>query len=204
VNAAESSQRVHALSGLLQKALHQSTELAAMLPADHPARLEAQELVLELQRAAASARRLIADVAGFLPRPTVIAGKNLPSPDLRPTLLYVDDNPDRLKLLRARLEARGYHVITAPDGHEGLHQFLTNHVKLAILDYYMPTLDGGSVALQMRQLRSDIPILIFSGALTLPDRVMAAIDGFISTSEEPNVLLEKIAELVPVEQPKAS
>ena len=68
----------------------------------------------------------------------------------------------------------------------------------------MPSMDGGAVALQMRQLRSDVPIIIFSGALTLPDRVMAVIDGFISTSEEPRVLLEKIAELVPVEQPVAS
>lgn len=202
--ATESSEQVHVLNNLLQRVLFRSSELVAALPREHPARAQAEELHLELQRAAGQARKLIANVAGFPPAQPAVAWKAAPSPSPRPELLYVDDEPHRLELMKHLLEARGYVVETAQNGQEGLQKFLTHHIRLAILDYYMPSMDGGDVALRMRQLRSDVPILIFSGALTLPDRVMAAIDGFISTSEEPAVLLQKIAELVPVERPKAS
>jgi len=204
LNATESSEQVHVLNNLLQRVLFRSSELVAELPRDHAARAKAEELHLELQRAAAQARKLIANVAGFAPAQTVVPLKSSPSPSSRPQLLYVDDHPHRLELMQHLLEKRGYSVVTALNGPEGLEKFLTHHVRLAILDYYMPSMDGGAVALKMRQLRSDVPIIIFSGALTLPDRVMAAIDGFISTSEEPAVLLQKIAELVPAERPKAS
>jgi CheY-like chemotaxis protein len=202
VRSTESSDNVHELNNWLQKALFRSSELVAELHREHPARAKAEELHLELQRAASLARRLIANVATFPPGITTTAApaKTGSSPAPRPALLYVDDKPERLELLKVLLETRGYHVITALNGPDGLRSFLTHKIKLAILDYYMPSMDGGAVALQMRQLRSDIPIIIFSGALTLPDRVMAAIDGFINTSEEPEVLLAKIAELVPVPQ----
>lgn len=206
MKAAESSENVHSLNNWLQKALFRSTELVSELAREHPARPKAEELHLELQRAASLARRLIANVASFPPGSpaTATPAKTGPSPAPRPALLYVDDKPERLELLKVLLETRGYQVITALNGPDGLRSFLTHKIKLAILDYYMPSMDGGAVALQMRQLRSDIPIIIFSGALTLPDRVMAAIDGFINTSEEPEVLLAKIAELVPVPQAAAS
>ncbi|MEO5936514.1 MAG: response regulator [Terriglobales bacterium] len=206
MKTAVSSDSVHTLNNWAQNALFRSTELVSELPREHPARAKAEELHLELQRVAALARRLIANVAAFPPgnSPTATPAKTGPSPAPRPALLYVDDKPARLEVLKAILEARGYQVITALNGPDGLRSFLTHKIKLAILDYYMPSMDGGAVALQMRQLRSDIPIIIFSGALTLPDRVMAAIDGFINTSEEPEVLLAKIAELVPIPQAAAS
>ena len=202
----ESSEQVHALNNLLQKVLFRSSEMVAELSREHPARAKAEELHLELQRAASVARRLIANVASFPATlsPPAAPAKTGSSPAPRPALLYVDDKPERLELLKSLLETKGYEIITALNGPDGLRSFLTHKIKLAILDYYMPSMDGGAVALQMRQLRSDIPIIIFSGALTLPDRVMAVIDGFISTSEEPGVLLAKIAELAPVEQAAAS
>lgn len=201
----ETSEMIHSLNNLLQKALFRSTEMVSELPREHPARARAEELHLDLQQVAAVARRMIANVAAFPPAntSTIVHAKAHPAPH-RPTVLYVDDKPERVELLKALLETRGYEVITALNGHDGLHNFLTNKIELAILDYYMPSMDGGAVALKMRQLRSNIPIIIFSGALTLPDRVMSAIDGFINTSEEPEVLLARIAELVPLEQAAAS
>ncbi|HUS18580.1 MAG TPA: response regulator, partial [Terriglobales bacterium] len=152
----ESSEFVHSLNNVLQKALFRSSEVVGDLPRTHPARAKAEELHLELQRAASLARRLIANVASFpeASAVTVPPAKTGPSPAPRPALLYVDDKPDRLEVLRALLETRGYQVITALNGPDGLRSFLTHKIKLAILDYYMPSMDGGAVALQMRQLRS--------------------------------------------------
>jgi CheY-like chemotaxis protein len=114
----------------------------------------------------------------------------------RATILYIDDNPDRLMLLRSVLEMKGYTVLTADHGRRGLELFLSEPVDLVILDFHMPGMNGDAVAGKMRRLRPAIPILIFSGSLTLPDKIIATVDGFISTSEEPEVLLERIGSLL--------
>lgn len=203
MTTADSSANIHTLSQQLQKTLQRSLELIGLVSRQDPVRDKAEELHLELQRAAALARRMIADVECYPPAlvrpPAPAKPKMVPSPTPRPVLLYVDDKSERLALLKSVLEANGYDVITALTGQDGLREFLTHKIQLVILDYYMPSMNGGAVALEMRQLRSDIPIIIFSGALSLPDRIMAVIDGFINTSEEPEVLLKKIAELVPRE-----
>ena|SRR5438309_7176295 len=120
------------------------------------------------------------------------------------TLLYVDDQLDRLTLLKSVLESTGYEVLTAESGIRGLEVFMTEPVDLVVLDYYMPSMDGGAVATKMRRLRPSVPIIIFSGALTLPELVIAMVDGFISTSEEPALLLEKISDLLNTVHAQAS
>ena len=98
----------------------------------------------------------------------------------KPTLLYVDDKPERLVVLKAVLESTGYRVLTADSGLRGLELFLAEPIDLVILDYYMPSMDGGAVATKMRRLRPNVPIIIFSGALTLPELVIAMVDGIES------------------------
>jgi two-component system, sensor histidine kinase and response regulator len=116
--------------------------------------------------------------------------------DLKFTILIVDDKRERLATLSAVLEHNGYDVISALNGSDALRLLLTNPVDLVVLDYYMPVMSGGTVAMEMRRMYPAIPIIIYSGALTLPDLVISMVDGFISTSEEPEILLSKISELL--------
>jgi CheY-like chemotaxis protein len=120
------------------------------------------------------------------------------------TILYIDDKPDRLTLLRSMLEMHDYNVLTAENGRKGLELFLSEPVELVILDFHMPGMNGDEVAGKMRLLRPHVPIIIFSGSLTLPDKVMATVDGFISTSEEPDVLLERVESLIGKKRARAS
>lgn len=113
------------------------------------------------------------------------------------TLLYVDDNSLRLQALRGRLEHLGYEVLAANDGADALEIFTTRSVDLAVVDYYMHGLGGDLVALEMKRLRPDVPIVIFSGAFTLPEMVIAFVDGFVFTGHGPEKLFEKITELLP-------
>lgn len=113
------------------------------------------------------------------------------------TLLYVDDNSLRLQALQGRLEHLGYEVFTANDGADALEIFATRRVDLAVVDYYMHGLGGDLVALEMKRLRPEVPIIIFSGAFTLPEMVIAFVDGFVFTGHGPERLIEKIAELLP-------
>lgn len=58
------------------------------------------------------------------------------------TLLLADDDLTVLNLLKKELEARGYIVLTAPNGLAALHQVKKNKPDLVILDVAMPMTSG--------------------------------------------------------------
>ena len=112
-------------------------------------------------------------------------------------LLYVDDNPHHLQALQKRLELMGYRVLTARNGVEALEIFSRKRISLAVVDYYMQGMGGDMVAVEMKKLRPDVPVIIFSGVFTLSEMVIALVDGFVFTGEEPEKLVNKIKEFVP-------
>ena len=116
------------------------------------------------------------------------------------TLLYVDDNSQRLQVLAARLGFLGHEVLTAQDGAKALEIFTNKPIDLAIVDYYMPGMGGDIVALEMKRTRPHVPVIIFSGTFTLREMVIAFVDGFVSTAEGVEPLLDRIAQLLPQRQ----
>ena len=112
------------------------------------------------------------------------------------TLLYVDDNLQRLEVMNARLRLLGYKVLTASNGVDALKLFTENYIDLAVVDYYMPGMNGDLVALEMKRVRPGVPVIIFSGVFTLAEMVIAYVDGFVSTSDDPDALIRKIAEVL--------
>ena len=111
-------------------------------------------------------------------------------------LLYVDDDARRREVMEERLRQLGYGVVTASNGTDALVTFEAEDFDLAILDYYMPGMCGDLVAMQMKSKKPNIPVIIFSGTFTLSEMVVAFVDGFISTSDEPDTLMDKIAEVL--------
>ena len=77
----------------------------------------------------------------------------------RPLILVVDDAPDNVEIVRLRLEAQGYDVITAIDGLEALDQIKTHLPDLILLDVMMPRLDGIET---IKRLRADTIAPIYS------------------------------------------
>jgi len=83
----------------------------------------------------------------------------------RQSILVVDDDPGVLDVIKVRLEANDYQVITASDGEEGIKMAQSENPDLIIMDIMMPKLMGGDA---VRLLRVDnntkhIPILFFNG-----------------------------------------
>lgn len=113
------------------------------------------------------------------------------------TLLYVDDDSRRLQVLPTRLELLGHEVLTVNNGAAALELFKHRRFDLAIVDYYMPGMSGDLVALEMKRARSDVPIIMFSGTFKLPEMVIALVDGFVSTADGAEMLINRIAELLP-------
>jgi CheY-like chemotaxis protein len=112
------------------------------------------------------------------------------------TVLCVDDEKIGLRVRRIMLESRGYTVLTASSGLEGLKVFDENHVDLVVLDYFMPELNGGEVASEMRRRRPGVPIVFLSAYFSLPPEALELADAFITKGDPPDVLIEKIHNLL--------
>lgn len=89
-----------------------------------------------------------------------------------PAILVVDDEPEIRKFLRMNLEARGFEVIPAQDGKEGMKLFRERSIDLAIVDLSMPGPDGFEVCRRIREV-SRIPIIILSASSREADKVKA-------------------------------
>jgi len=90
-----------------------------------------------------------------------------------PRILVVDDNANNVEILRMRLVAHGYEVVTAADGEEGLAAVRDQLPDLILLDIMMPKLDGLEVC---RRLRADpalpfVPIILVTAKADSKDVV---------------------------------
>jgi CheY-like chemotaxis protein len=66
------------------------------------------------------------------------------------TILYIEDNPDNILLVRRALEARGYKLLQALSGIYGVLMAENEEVDLILLDINLPDIDGYEVARRIR------------------------------------------------------
>ena len=113
----------------------------------------------------------------------------------RAVILCVDDNPELLECLKAFLEAFGYTVLAASRGSEGLGLASIHAIDVAIVDYFMPQMNGDEFAIQMRRLRPQAPIIMLSGTTDVPTEVLNQVDAFVAKDCLSTQLLSVIAQL---------
>lgn len=116
-------------------------------------------------------------------------------------LLLVDDEIDLAEMVKFRLEALGYSVITACDGQEALDKAHKEKPDLIILDLMLPKIDGYKVCqmLKTEQKYKNIPIIIFTARAQDSDRKTGeevGADAYLIKPFDPHVLLGKIKELL--------
>ncbi|HUI84577.1 MAG TPA: response regulator [Candidatus Binatia bacterium] len=110
-------------------------------------------------------------------------------------VLCVDDEKIGLRVRKIMLENHGFRVLTATTGEQGLALFEKNLIDLVVLDYYMPGLNGGEVAAEMRRRRPQIPIIFLSAYFSLPAAALELANAFITKGDPPDVLIDKIEQL---------
>jgi two-component system cell cycle response regulator DivK len=112
-------------------------------------------------------------------------------------ILLVEDNEMNRDMLSRRLTKRGYEVILAVDGQEGVDSAVTDQPDLILLDMSLPVLDGWTAA---RMLKADpgtaaIPIIALTAHALAGDREKALEAGCEDYDSKPvdlARLLEKI------------
>jgi len=78
-------------------------------------------------------------------------------------VLIVDDNKSIRTMVAEYLGARGYDVLQAADGIQGLEYGLSSDANLIILDVVMPGIDGVRLCMLLREKSVTTPIIMLSG-----------------------------------------
>ena len=107
----------------------------------------------------------------------------------------IDDNEEVLECVKLFLESFGYTVLTGPNGGKGLELAAVYPVDVVIVDYLMPEMNGQAVVLEMRRLRPETPIIMLSGEVNIPERVLKWVDVFVAKDRLSSHLLPAIAQL---------
>jgi len=116
-------------------------------------------------------------------------------------ILIIDDDSVNSTLAKGVLQRHGYTVEISSNPMCALEKFArdTNCADLVLLDYFMPTLDGGQTVQHLRKLRPDIKVVLFSGAEEMHLRQIMRqhpIDAFIHKPLRINEALAVIRKLV--------
>jgi CheY-like chemotaxis protein len=113
-----------------------------------------------------------------------------------PLILCVDDETVGLQVRRMLLERAGYRVLTALDGPTGIEVFTSQPVEAVVLDFSMPGMTGGEVAIAMRGIKPEIPILMLSAYTSLPPEVSQVVNLSMTKGEGAPALLKKLGSLM--------
>lgn len=116
-------------------------------------------------------------------------------------ILYVEDNEDNIYMLTKRLARKGYEVLTAIDGQQGVDMARDESPSLIIMDLGLPVLDGWEA---IRRIKSSpdtagIPIIALTAHAMSHDRDRAhaaGCDDFDTKPVDMPRLLEKIRSLL--------
>jgi CheY-like chemotaxis protein len=119
-------------------------------------------------------------------------------------ILIVDDEPGIRSMIEHALGRSGYRTLCATDGAEAMAVFTTHAqaIALVVTDVDMPRLSGAALALALRELRPDLPLLVMSGLASGGDRAdevfaaRALAQQFLLKPFSPEVLLSAIHRLL--------
>ncbi len=98
-------------------------------------------------------------------------------------------------LRQVLLSIAGYTVLTATSDESAVRLFTLNHVDLVITDQLLSGHAGGRLASEMKQLKPEVPIILYTGLQELPASAENA-DVILMKGITPPEFLAAIAKLV--------
>ena len=118
-------------------------------------------------------------------------------------ILYVEDNPDNVYMLTRRLKKKGFELIIAGDGQEGIDKAVEESPDLILMDLSLPTMDGWTATAKIKEIEEvkHIPIIALS-AHAMPEHRDRALKAGCSDYDTKPVdikrLLSKIGQYIKI------
>lgn len=124
-------------------------------------------------------------------------------------VLYIEDNPDNMTLVKRALESRGYVLLEASDGLTGVSVAERNDIDLILLDINLPDIDGYEVARRVRASSKHslayVPIIAITANALKGDAekaLSAGCDVYMSKPINIRELWARVEAFVPAPGPK--
>ena len=117
-------------------------------------------------------------------------------------ILCIEDEQEMIDLIRLILSRRGFDVLGANGGKEGLEAIRKEHPDLILLDLMMPDMDGWEVYQRMKaeEASRNIPVIVVTAKAQSIDKVLglhiAKVDDYIAKPFSPQELVESIAKVL--------
>ncbi len=117
-------------------------------------------------------------------------------------VICVEDEPEMIDLFRLILNRRGFEVIGADGGREGLSAIRKHRPDLVLLDLMMPDMDGWEVYQQLKsdEATREIPVIVVTAKAQSIDKVLglhiAKVDDYISKPFSPQELLDSVEKVL--------
>ncbi len=117
-------------------------------------------------------------------------------------ILCVEDHPEMIELVQLILGRRGYEVVGAVGGREGIEAMVEDPPDLLLLDLMMPDVDGWEVFRQIRakEALKDVPVVIITAKAQTIDRVLgleiAGVDDYITKPFGPRELVDSVERIL--------
>jgi CheY-like chemotaxis protein len=117
------------------------------------------------------------------------------------TVLYVEDNDDNVYMLKNRLTRKGFTVLVATDGAEGVSMAVAEQPELILMDLSLPVLDGWEAIRRVKAAAETchIPVIALTAHAMAGDReraLAAGCDDFDTKPVEIDRLLGKMQALL--------
>ncbi len=122
-------------------------------------------------------------------------------------VVYIEDEPEMIDLVRLILNRRGYEIIGANGGRDGLDMVRQQIPDLVLLDLMMPDMDGWDVYQQMKadEHTQNIPVIVVTAKAQSIDKVLglhiAKVDDYISKPFSPQELVDSVEKVMAKNQP---
>lgn len=116
-----------------------------------------------------------------------------------PRVLVVNDNPDEIDALDARLRALGYRTSLLQDGEQALDVVSRDPPDLVVLDAFLPSLNGFQACREIKRIAPRLPVVMLSPRTEPADRFWAQECGAAALLARPldlAVVVQRIAALL--------
>lgn len=117
-------------------------------------------------------------------------------------VVYIEDESEMIDLVRLILNRRGYEIIGANGGRDGLDMVRQQIPDLVLLDLMMPDMDGWDVYQQMKadERTQNIPVIVVTAKAQSIDKVLglhiAKVDDYISKPFSPQELVDSVEKVM--------
>ncbi|NIS79234.1 MAG: response regulator [Anaerolineales bacterium] len=117
-------------------------------------------------------------------------------------VVCIEDEPEMIDLVRLILGRKGFQVIGANGGVEGLEIVRRERPDLILLDLMMPDMDGWEVYQQIKADEDikEIPVVVVTAKAQSIDKVLglhiAKVDDYITKPFGPQELLESVEKIL--------